>query len=1410
MKHFRAALSKSFPAAQIPSALAIIFLQACAGDPKTVPITVETLNPGQEQALISRMATAARVSFHYADFYSLTAPERQSSCAGDAKTYFYPFATTENSSSYSPKSFPKDIYDENRTIHPDFIANISVDLTDANTNSSQNIALSCSYQSNPGSPPSSNCATFDYGAIGGVSSNMGGSLFLVGGIQGSSVSDTAATRAHSVSCGTLLKADSSLGYNSCARSTLALAIDTLPASAATDPPNPLVPGLTSATEAISTWGNFGGGYSYSGPEGLAGAAAAYSPGAQNLIIVGGSSVLNAGASGALGRITADTWSLDLRTQLWSLTNNLAIASSLLTMKDIFVDPDTSEESTYYLPKSPLGKALFGYSAAQGMAVNAMTTNGNPAGVIDVTDRVMIQGGAGNAGVTSTLHKFNPTYGPDYVDLVGTGADNDLVQWLDSYHSQLMSNNSMAASKFLPPFNAGDAVLASNFAATSLRNNVTGAGYVLSAGGFDIATTSNSTPVDGGALMISKRTGGVENISGNFGGVPDNLAGIAQAPVNWANIAEGGGLTVPFYGGSTLLPGFALSTNDIVYFGGADCKDYLTNSSAPCTSFANPGLSLSLTSTPVLGSLAGAVAKPFGGEVPPKAAGMAAARGLDGDGNVIMVAWGGMKDKASPALAATIYYLYNNVGVPTWVKQDLTGTLPRAVGNGALVFSHVTRKFYLFGGYSPTTAFLSGDTWELTVSGACTAAVGSCTFSWRQLNSSSEFSCSPACPSARQGHRMVEANYYNRNPGGTTGLPAGGYGANGESTCGITMPCSFGIFMEGGMTAGNQPSYFTDRWMFDPTANAGAGQWQKMTEFPARTLAAMTGLDYTTLTGATVRRAVLFGGEMGLLDPNTAATGQYFVAPTLGDTLMYDFKTSTWNRVTLLGKGYKTSAGGVAQEKAYAAAQTLWGSSNEFERRQAFSANAPEAGVSELSPPPLAGGIMVTRTMPRPTHDATSTVTPLMLPEVFLFGGRLKDGRFHTLNSVYKFCAGSTGEIPLEDTPLVSPVIADTGLCDFFDETNNPDSPNPTSGYVGRWLKKSPTATFDTAQVGSYMGAGTYDSTRDLIILNGGRTFKESESNTTPVTYSNLLEATSDFYTYEYQPPTKTWTGVPAETNGEWRRIATCSQCSNPSARYGHTLAFDPLARRLIMVGGYDMTGTPLVQTVQYSGGTYTTPEVWSGKRTVDIGDSSTPCYHWTLIKTFGNLPTDPAVAPPLTGISHAAGIFIPPTGYSTGYYTMLDQSCGGQGPSASTDPSISKLRAGGAYIDIDRSLLGPHENLLLNLSFFPLGTNNTTPESNYVQQSEAAIFKVHLIRTGKTGDEQRTFTQPRHLLFADQDQYPEIAQSISVFAPDIGEPVDEQVVIPLALDPHVDRIRIERYSGSAILMNASVFRLGYR
>lgn len=1409
--------------------LGILTLSACEQG-FLVPDSSRTTSTTTEAELAARAARSVTVRLHHSDFFSVTDPNR-SYCAGDTRTYYQGPEYAENLTAFSESST-----DYGMTLKPAFIRNVSVDVTDSGVNSSSNLAYSCSYGSASGGPPVSSCATFDYGAVQGIQTSLGGSLLLLGGFSGRNYAHYRDfnDQGVSLSCGPVISnpaSANSVGVSSCSAELYALGIDVLPAAMATQPPSALVPGLTSASEPISSWSRLSTSSDYSGPAGAAGAAIAYQTESQKILVYSGATQAQVGNPLSGGYDSILTWIYDIKSALWKSLTSFASATSVIAQR---FDNTSKADGTacggtdcvmLQPSQSAGGRAYAGYTAVPGTAVTAMTVNGEvTVGTTDVTDRVLVAGGVtsfdahGNPTVSRSTYKFNPTFGPEWVNLdADHGAPTQRTQWLEANPVQLL--NTRASNHGPLTFGAAAVKELTGFGTAWVRHGVAPfSGTLLTAGGFKANEAYSDGTVGGGHLALLERQDPAHEVKadqyswiGTYNQVND-LAGALNkgdplAYGRWSAVAEAGALTVPHFGGMSVIPGLSLATNDVVLFGGVNCRDYLTKSGANChvasgtsdnvsTNVAAAGntttkywrLGANVTGGTLV-DLSGATEIAVLGTGPAATslrAGMATARGLDGGGKPIVVAWGGVSSVVGSADDPKIYYLYNADAsgvtmVPTWANTN-PSYRPTPAADATLVFSHVTGKFYLFGGLETTPARrLSGDTWELSVSGTC--ASGGCSFIWRKMNENNLISCHPDCttgPSPRRGHRMTEVNYNNTDP------------TSEYTSCPSTAPCSFGIFMEGGISTGSAPH--ADRWMFDPTANGGRGHWQRVNDFPPRRLAGMAPLTFTSpFSGKNVRWALLFGGESGLHSPYQAATGKYFVPPTFGDTLVFNFQTETWSRVQLLGTGIHdyTTAGDTRSE---------------WEKRQSYQSNDTDTNralLSTLAPPALSGAIMVTRTHSAGIKTSSAAVDPLRVPEIYLIGGRLKDGSYSTLDHVYKFCAGSPGEDPVNNN----------GHCDAYHETLNPDSLAPKSDAVGRWLRKRPFTTngLDPSTLSSFMGAGTYDPNRDRVVLVGGLS---PQTAGTKVTRPRSIA----IGVYEYTPPSMSLTpDTPNDAgltvaqrsalHGTWSRILTCSDSSEPQGRYGHTVSFDPLNDQIVLVGGYDVFGDPLTQYWLNDGVESTTeiPEIWIARR----NDAST-CYSWRQITTFGNTYDSSSPAMPIGGIGHAAGLFVPSTGYNTGYYTLQDQFCAQAGPLVTNDSETNKLLAGGVYIDLDRKELETGENLLLSLTYIPLGPENQRPDGDRFQPSQEAYFRIHLEKTNLAAAIIQQIIQPRHIQFSDDFRYPKVVQTLAVNSLPTGGVRQEQIVLPLSVDTEIDRIRIERYSGSAVLINVTLHRLGVK
>ncbi len=1497
-----------------------LILAGCAADYTDInKLKAKALGKLSAQAQLEDGVQNTKIRLHHTDFYTITGPNAYN-CAGDIKRFY----DSLEGNALAPTQLAADLVDSSSTIKPSFLKNVSTDITDSNSGVVGNLAYSCSYGDGLGVTPASNCASFDFGAIGGIPTSLGGTLLIQGGIRDlnyANTEDGTNGQISTVACGPLIPqsqitgADEETGVNACPTDFYALGVEVLPPTAAG---TSLAPGVSAPnSNPISSWLKMDS--SSTTPQGGTGGAMVYSQQTAQAMLFGGSAPITSSSFTDPQYDTRDTWVFDMKTQTWiKIATQSTSAANVTTMKDCGKSTTANCGSTTALldvSKDVGGRAVFGYVASPNVSLQSMTSDGTVlAAHIDRTQRILVAGGLRGIDVSNSaiyhddIHKFNPTYGPEFVDVEdqAAAAASDLVtQWMDSYHTQLMNgrntfnpttvctnaeNKRVLAHKAIgtAPVGSTDCSYTNgnvfNFGSAFTRTfaSALAPGSMLVLGGFSSASTTGAAgAANGGNMQWFERLYTTDplditpsntsnfsviptfNFDDNSGGASSLVQGQELSPGLWKQLGEGGGNTIPDWGGNSIVPGFDLTTNEYAIFGGTNCKKYLVPTSggicpgtgSTTVTFNSVDLYWDLgTSVPdsagaglgnglaTITATAIAAAPP-----PPQKAGIATARGLDGGNNAILLAWGGTNDvNLSNVTDPAIYYLYNNAGTPTWAQVTPNAPRPTPVVNGTMVFSHVTKKFYLFGGLrtSPTIAN-SSETWELSVSGTCTSS-GTCTFTWKQLDGTAGLTCYPSCPASRRSHGMVEVNYNDQNSGQSE-----------YTSCDQNDGCSFGIFMEGGTQDGI--SVLSDRWMLDPTANGGRGHWQKMEDLPPRRLHAMTTLSYFVPSlNRSVHRTLIFGGETGLHSPGqTSATGQVFVAPTLGDTHMFDHETQTWTRVQLLGMGVHDD--GIDYDFS-------GDTRSHREVRQTYLVNDTDTNrttLRQLSPPPLAGHTMVTRTFGSASSSSTSAVEPLAIPEVWLVGGRKKDGSYAKLNEVWKFCSGSTGEdygevFTLDSTSgtyVVSSQDYTTskGVCDAYGTTSNPTSTSPSRTAEGRWLRKVPLNSslaaiqtdfslvaadaVDPSATYSYLGAATYNPVEDRMILVGGLSpgaVNELITSSTARTITGY--SGGKFNVLEYTPPSQSI--IPQGTGGSggtpdnvglddgdrsllhgiWTQAQPCFSTSQPTARYGHALAYDTLNQQLILVGGYDVNDSDLTYTHIYnttSGGSVDTADVWAAKRyrtaSVSGTDATTSyCYGWHPITTYGNLVDTDDLVMPDHGLSHMAYAFVPSTGYNTGYYSVFDEACVNAGPIASNDPSVSKLLAGGVDIDLDRDKLGPNENILLQLTLMPLGDQNRSPDSTMFDEAEESAFRIHLMSTGKDEEILKQVYQPRYLTYTDDQAYPKLIDTLSVVSVPTGKIRQEQVLIPLSAFPEVDRIRIERYSGSAILLETTLHKMGYR
>jgi hypothetical protein len=1487
--------------------------------------SISSTNASEELERAREMG-AVSVRFFHGDFFSLIDPNRNS-CAGDVRYYSHPWEI--NSADSGAKRLPASYEDSSISTKPAFVRNVSVDITDANVQDPDNLAYGCSFGQGPSSPPNSNCATFDYGALSGVHSSLQGSLLLFGGVTNSQVRGMlpplgASAGLATLTCGPTASADSQ--PNACSSEVYALAVETLPANTATDPPNPLAPGLTSATEAISTWAKLNTSESEEAPLATAGSASALSLDGKKLIVFGGSSAQPGALT--LGHDTHDTWVLDLERSLWERGPTYSAQSqSIAMMRDchatgcVWDDPDFPAPvrqiitNPIFSAKAPGGRAGFGYAAIPNSGINRISANSQisalQADQIDTTDRIFIAGGSrgsdpvGGMVYSLDVNRFNPTFGPEYKDRGANGpialtsptswVGALVTHWIDSSPFQLMTTGRAGgtdgASLFSYPgspqyIENGTAWIGFAFAplvypldgTLSIGSFVVGGGIYGARflrdgnGNFTQGLRHTIANADHRKLSTWNRAnygGHTADQVRSFAGLPTYdlnrdpfqnhpLNGEYQFPMLHQQLAPAAMVDLPHWVHGHMVPGFP-ANDELVFFGGMNCEYAFVNSpqgrcnSAPVgqasadVTFNTSSIAyrFAVAAPADQGKLAAvSVASAAPTELPagagiPRRAAMAVARGKDPAGQDIVVAWGGFQ-KGSEALnysgytdshvASKLYIMDRSGGNYRWTQISPSETTPPDAAGSQLVYSHVTGKYYLFGGYEsqPQPRF-SNDLWELTLSYAdvsnCVASPNPC-LSWRKLDAATGTTCSPNCtaPPVRRSHRMTEANYHR------------------GALCTAASPCSFGIFMEGGTSNGTD--VLADRWMFDPTANGGRGHWQRVNDFPPRSLAHASAVQLQAPGTFNQRNfAVLYGGQTGQGGASPLGS-THFVPPTLGDTHLYDFELKQWNRVRLAGLGIEhPNLGGTRwADLGEATTPGFSHTPTASEFRQYFSVrygNSAQEQLKVLTPPPLAGAIQVVRTLSGPSNDGAVS-KKLPIAEVYLFGGRRKDGKFQRFNEVYKFCAGSSGETLVEKIgaggngngecdadEYVSAHCdgADTTLCkcysspscDAFDEASNPFSPHPiTNEAFGRWLLRkpdvvhvAPMVTDPPLEKASFMGAGAYDSRRDRILVTGGWS-NASDLAITDTSGAQILTEVPEYLTvYEYTPPKKGLhraTAAPvgatqtAELQGEWHARGSCVIGVGPELRYGHSMAFDAVHAQVLIIGGFRPDGVAYSQTI--SGGVEV-PQVWKGSF-----NSSGDCYDWSLLTTFGNRSSGSEL--PARSLGFTAATFLPGTAYNSGYYTTQDQACVGAGPIQSQDPEVNKLLAGGAYLDLNRDELGPNENVLLHLTYIALGPNQISGSGAALESNDTTHFKIHLVASGTSTNEMQAAQQPRHLYYSDTERYLKIVDSIAVLSPADGAVRSEQFLLPIASDSRIDRIRIERHSGSAILVEAKLIRMGYR
>ncbi len=313
------------------------------------------------------------------------------------------------------------------------------------------------------------------------------------------------------------------------------------------------------------------------------------------------------------------------------------------------------------------------------------------------------------------------------------------------------------------------------------------------------------------------------------------------------------------------------------------------------------------------------------------------------------------------------------------------------------------------------------------------------------------------------------------------------------------------------------------------------------------------------------------------------------------------------------------------------------------------------------------------------------------------------------------------------------------------------------------------------------------------------TTREPEIVLLSVSYSNGTDPATYYWTTQNPPPV---TGTEVGTVAVEYAINTGST----TVLGNQIILVDALNSHLSLTlpaANASQNKTIMIQRIDSSDNTVTLTTLDS---TPDVTDITLALPVVTLISTSITGEPGSYFWKAITGIPYRAS-----GGYNSGYYTTTNSACINSGPIVSNDPLVNSTLVGGVYFDIDRTQLGPHENLLLNITFFPLGSANfPLNQTTAFSVLDTPIIKVHLAKIGQSGDTIRSITQPRILTYGSTTQYVQTAQDFAILGSPAGQIQQQQLYLPIAIDPGIDRIHVQRYSGNIIFIDATLFKTGYR
>jgi len=211
-----------------------------------------------------------------------------------------------------------------------------------------------------------------------------------------------------------------------------------------------------------------------------------------------------------------------------------------------------------------------------------------------------------------------------------------------------------------------------------------------------------------------------------------------------------------------------------------------------------------------------------------------------------------------------------------------------------------------------------------------------------------------------------------------------------------------------------------------------------------------------------------------------------------------------------------------------------------------------------------------------------------------------------------------------------------------------------------------------------------------------------------------------------------------------------------------------------------------------------------------------------------NLPTTlTAVSPtptPYNGITpypFTPGASLATTGtFNSGFYRLKDTFCSGQGPIAGQNQSGTNSNyVGGINVDLNRSVMGVNENVMLTLTYQSIGpeysnnvgASNTAgwPDSGFGSNDES-VLRVRLLATGLQFANLIDEKQPRSTTDYGNPDITVVDNEYATLYDDYRGIRTEQFIIPLSANPLIDRIRIERIRGSMYIYQLDIYRMGDR